>query len=118
MGRLRRKERTNEGTRMNETAHNTKQTRSPALAGTGTGILILLSLIALMIMYTETMLIAALPTIQTQFNTTTAWTAWVISIYLVVGAVATPILGKLGDCLLYTSDAADDLLCVDLGGRR
>src|SRR5450756_3213424 len=23
-----------------------------------------------------------------------------------------------GRCLLYTSDAADDLLCVDLGGRR
>ena len=29
-------------------------------------------------------------------------------------------LGSGGDsgCLLYTSDAADDLLCVDLGGRR
>ena len=27
------------------------------------------------------------------------------------GAMAHP-------CLLYTSDAADDLLCVDLGGRR
>src|SRR5450756_2057362 len=31
--------------------------------------------------------------------------------------------GRLPDalsitCLLYTSDAADDLLCVDLGGRR
>ena len=26
--------------------------------------------------------------------------------------------GEGGDCLLYTSDAADDLLCVDLGGRR
>src|SRR5450756_1510794 len=25
---------------------------------------------------------------------------------------------KTGTCLLYTSDAADDLLCVDLGGRR
>src|SRR5450756_1463698 len=25
---------------------------------------------------------------------------------------------ELKDCLLYTSDAADDLLCVDLGGRR
>ena len=25
---------------------------------------------------------------------------------------------QLGACLLYTSDAADDLLCVDLGGRR
>ena len=24
----------------------------------------------------------------------------------------------MGTCLLYTSDAADDLLCVDLGGRR
>src|SRR5450756_410590 len=26
--------------------------------------------------------------------------------------------GVRGICLLYTSDAADDLLCVDLGGRR
>ena len=26
--------------------------------------------------------------------------------------------GELLVCLLYTSDAADDLLCVDLGGRR
>ena len=25
---------------------------------------------------------------------------------------------SLLSCLLYTSDAADDLLCVDLGGRR
>src|SRR5665213_2013059 len=26
--------------------------------------------------------------------------------------------GRPNFCLLYTSDAADDLLCVDLGGRR
>ena len=26
--------------------------------------------------------------------------------------------GKLKCCLLYTSDAADDTPCVDLGGRR
>src|SRR5450756_723596 len=25
---------------------------------------------------------------------------------------------RASSCLLYTSDAADDLLCVDLGGRR
>src|SRR5450756_623451 len=25
---------------------------------------------------------------------------------------------RFHNCLLYTSDAADDLLCVDLGGRR
>ena len=27
-------------------------------------------------------------------------------------------VGRFYLCLLYTSDAADDLLCVDLGGRR
>src|SRR5680860_1895031 len=27
-------------------------------------------------------------------------------------------LAAIDSCLLYTSDAADDLLCVDLGGRR
>ena len=27
-------------------------------------------------------------------------------------------IGRFDSCLLYTSDAADDLLCVDLGGRR
>src|SRR5450756_1029647 len=28
------------------------------------------------------------------------------------------LLSRAQICLLYTSDAADDLLCVDLGGRR
>src|SRR5659263_500773 len=28
------------------------------------------------------------------------------------------VLARRTTCLLYTSDAADDLLCVDLGGRR
>ena len=32
------------------------------------------------------------------------------------GAAATIVRPRT--CLLYTSDAADDLLCVDLGGRR
>ena len=27
-------------------------------------------------------------------------------------------IARHSGCLLYTSDAADDLLCVDLGGRR
>src|SRR5450756_566112 len=34
------------------------------------------------------------------------------------GRSATDVLRETGSCLLYTSDAADDLLCVDLGGRR
>ena len=32
--------------------------------------------------------------------------------------VMPPDVNASGICLLYTSDAADDLLCVDLGGRR
>src|SRR5450756_1890649 len=28
------------------------------------------------------------------------------------------VVERYSACLLYTSDAADDLLCVDLGGRR
>ena len=34
------------------------------------------------------------------------------------GKVTDPAAGSYYICLLYTSDAADDLLCVDLGGRR
>ncbi len=60
-------------------------------------ILVILSLIAIMIMFTESMLIPALPTIQAEFNSTATWTSWILSIYLVVGAVSTPIFGKLGD---------------------
>ena len=35
-----------------------------------------------------------------------------------VGALGGTREGVSEGCLLYTSDAADDLLCVDLGGRR
>ena len=33
-------------------------------------------------------------------------------------SAALPARSRVTTCLLYTSDAADDLLCVDLGGRR
>ena len=60
-------------------------------------IIIILCLIAVMVMFTESMLIPALPTLQSEFNTTETWVAWVLTIYLVVGTIATPIFGKLGD---------------------
>ena len=34
------------------------------------------------------------------------------------GALRSAQPGQPLPCILYTSDAADDLLCVDLGGRR
>ena len=60
-------------------------------------ILIILGFIAVMVTFTESMLIPALPTLQSEFNTTEAWVSWILTIYLVVGTIATPIFGKLGD---------------------
>jgi EmrB/QacA subfamily drug resistance transporter len=45
----------------------------------------------------QTMVIPALPTLQRDLHTTTAWVTWVLTIFLLVASVATPILGKLGD---------------------
>ena len=38
--------------------------------------------------------------------------------FVVPGVRWSKILPNLPSCLLYTSDDADELLCVDLGGRR
>jgi EmrB/QacA subfamily drug resistance transporter len=45
----------------------------------------------------QTMVIPALPTLQRTFHTTTTWATWVLTVFLLVSCVATPILGKLGD---------------------
>jgi EmrB/QacA subfamily drug resistance transporter len=45
----------------------------------------------------QTMVIPALPTLQQDLNTTTTWVTWVLTVFLLVASVATPILGKLGD---------------------
>src|SRR5450756_2417966 len=37
---------------------------------------------------------------------------------IVENQVTYPLTTTMMSCLLYTSDAADDLLCGDLGGRR
>ncbi len=62
--------------------------------------LIVLSLIALMVQYVETMVIPAIPTFirffQLQTNAVPLVT-WVLTAYLLVGTVATPIFSKLGD---------------------
>jgi EmrB/QacA subfamily drug resistance transporter len=45
----------------------------------------------------QTMVLPALPVIQQELHTTTTWATWSLTIILLVGAVATPVLGKLGD---------------------
>ena len=45
----------------------------------------------------QTMVIPALPTLQRELHTSTTWVTWVLTVFLLVASVATPILGKLGD---------------------
>ena len=43
------------------------------------------------------MVFPALATFKEEFGTSTAWTTWVLTGFLVSAAVATPLLGRLGD---------------------
>jgi len=81
---------------MNETAHSTQSPLPTTRNGT-VFVLALFGLIGIMVMFTEAMIMPALPTLQTEFNTTAAWASWIVSIYLLVSSVAIPIFGKLGD---------------------
>lgn len=59
-------------------------------------LLILLS-VSLLVNYVETMVVPAVPKIQQDFSTTETLVAWVTSAFTIVGAVVSPIFGKLGD---------------------
>jgi MFS family permease len=61
-------------------------------------VLIVLAVMALMVTYVETMVIPAFKSFVLFFNNAPATTVvWIVSAYLLVGTVATPIFGKLGD---------------------
>lgn len=57
----------------------------------------LLSVACISYVLQQTLVVPALPTIQRDLHTTTTWTAWVFTGFLLTSAVATPLLGKLGD---------------------
>ncbi|MDR4511635.1 MAG: MFS transporter [Nitrososphaeraceae archaeon] len=59
--------------------------------------LTILSSIGLVIIYGETMIIPAIPDLVQDFNIKYNTTAWILTAYLIAGAVATPIAGKLSD---------------------
>jgi MFS family permease len=60
-------------------------------------LLVILSSIATMAMYAETMLIPAIPDIIKDFQVSYSMSSWILTAYLVTGAVTTPIAGKLSD---------------------
>ncbi len=51
----------------------------------------------LIAMYGETMLLPAIPDIIEEFDISYNTSSWILSAYLIAGAVATPIVGKLSD---------------------
>ncbi|MBA3750796.1 MAG: MFS transporter, partial [Nitrosopumilus sp.] len=60
-------------------------------------VLVILSCIATMVMYAETMLIPAIPTLINDFDISYGVSSWLLTAYLITGAVMTPIAGKLSD---------------------
>ena len=60
-------------------------------------VLAVLSLVATMVMYAETMLIPAIPDLIKDFHVSYSMSSWILTAYLVSGAVMTPIAGKLSD---------------------
>lgn len=58
----------------------------------------------------QTMVVPALPALQRDLHTSTSWVTWLLTGFLLVSAVATPILGKLGD-----QHGKERLLLVSMG---
>ena len=59
--------------------------------------LAILSLIATMSMYAETMLVPAIPDLIKDFSISYSTSSWILTTYLIAGAIMTPISGKLSD---------------------
>ncbi len=61
-------------------------------------VLLILAGMAIMVTYVETMVLPAFSNFESFFHVTDSSTiAWILSAYLLVGVVVTPIFGKLGD---------------------
>ena len=59
--------------------------------------LVILSLIATMAMYAETMLVPAIPDLIRDFHISYSLSSWILTTYLIAGAIMTPIAGRLSD---------------------
>lgn len=59
--------------------------------------LILLAVASLSYVLQQTLVVPALPSIQDDLDTSSTWAAWIFTGFLLTSAIATPLLGKLGD---------------------
>ena len=59
--------------------------------------LAILGMTQVITLYGETMLLPAIPDIIKEFNISYSTSSWILSAYLIAGAVATPIASKISD---------------------
>ena len=90
------------GTKEKDNTHKNKSTSAVSsppikIPSYAWKVLAVLSLVATMVMYAETMLIPAIPDLIKDFGTSYSMSSWILTAYLVSGAVMTPIAGKLSD---------------------
>ena len=85
-------------------SHKSTDGRSPSSSNSSVKIpasawkiLVILSCLATMVMYAETMLIPAIPDLIKDFHVSYSMSSWILTAYLITGAVMTPIAGKLSD---------------------
>lgn len=76
--------------------HAAARTAIPDVRRPG-GILAALGVAVVAFGFQQTAVIPALPTIQDDLQASRAWSAWLLSGYLVASSVCTPLVGKLGD---------------------
>lgn len=76
---------------------NPKDEPSDTISARAWKTLIILSLLATMAMYAETMLVPAIPDLIKDFHISYSVSSWILTTYLLAGAIMTPIAGKMSD---------------------
>ncbi|MGI0101423.1 MAG: MFS transporter [Nitrosotalea sp.] len=76
---------------------NPKDTSSDKISTRAWKTLIILSLLATMAMYAETMLVPAIPDLIKDFHISYSTSSWILTTFLLAGAIMTPIAGKMSD---------------------
>jgi len=82
--------------------------------------LLILSAMLLIVNYVETMVVPALPKIESDFSVSAILAGWVTSAYLLVAAATSPLMGKLADIYgkikIYIIDIVFYIIAVAIAG--
>lgn len=77
--------------------HSSTPSSGKVITASAWKVVAILSSIATLVMYAETMLVPAIPDLIKDFNIPYSTSSWILTTYLITAAVMTPIAGKLAD---------------------